>query len=150
MDECRVEDPLQLKLLIQRLRHPHDLIITFRRRPNNHLGALPRRDKSWSMAIERELLAVLFSLLLDITHGSQNILSALVRRQPMKTLCCRKFHIDTHPVCQKSSHSDQILGGSRNRLHMNISLKPIFPPKPQQRLIDQAHRVIRALPDTGT
>ena len=145
MNKCRKEHSLQIKLLVKRLCHLHNLIITFRCRTNNHLGALSRRYKARCMAVKSQFLSIFFHAVLHQTHRRQNLLPRLMGSKNLQTLRCRKFQIHTHPVRQKPHPTNQFRICARNRLYMNIPLKSTFCSQLIKRRIDQFHRIIRTL-----
>ncbi len=71
-------------------------------------------------------------------------------RQGLQALCRRKFQIHAHTIRQETGLPNQFLACPRYRLHMDIPLEMMLLPQTVQGRIEQFHRIVRAVQNSGT
>ena len=86
-----IKHTFDVKFVIQSLCDRHDLIVALRRRTDNHLRGLSRRDKRRCIAVLHKLLFPLCDAVLNLAHRCKNGLSVLIRCKFFKSLGCGKL-----------------------------------------------------------
>ena len=123
------------------------MAVAFRRRSNNHLGALPCRCKRRGVAVQHQLLFALRTLYSDLAHRLQNRLLLFIGSQQGKAGFAGQFNIDRKSVRQKSDTPHQFRVRAGDGFGVDIAVEMIFLPQNAQRLDHAFHRIIRRTDD---
>ena len=139
----RVKYALQRVFPVESLGQVHDMAVCLRRRPDDHLGALPSRRKRLGPAVEHHLLFALRTLHCDLPHGAQDRSFLFVGGQRGQARLAGQLDIDRQAVRQPPDLFDQHRVRAGDRLGVDVAVKMVLLPQDAQSLDHQLHRAVR-------
>ena len=141
---CRVKHPLEPVLLVQRLRQSEDVPVIIAGGAHDKLRALPGRGKHRRVPVLGKLRLTLAHAVPYLSHGPQDRLLRLIRRQRLQAGLRRQLNVDAETVRQQAQLFHQLRGRAGNGLGVDVAVEPVLLPQDAKRPYHLLGSIVRA------